>query len=100
MAGSAEMSVNTGRLMDEHSAPSQRSLSVQKRGLVDYSAALELQQSLVEQRRRGEIGDTLLLLEHPSVITLGARNRVGAANVIASASELARVGIVVQETGR
>jgi len=94
------MTVNTGRLTDEHTALSQRSLSVQKLGLVDYSAALDLQQSLVEERRRGEIGDTLLLLEHPSVITLGARNRVGVANIVATEEQLARAGVAVRETGR
>ena len=43
-------------------------------GLVEYSQALTLQESLVEQRRRdeGQNGqDTLLLLEHPPVFTLG-----------------------------
>lgn len=43
-------------------------------GLVEYSRALILQESLVEQRRRGEGQngqDTLLLLEHPPVFTLG-----------------------------
>ena len=46
-------------------------------GLVEYLQALALQESLVEQRRRGEGqngqngNDTLLLLEHPPVFTLG-----------------------------
>jgi lipoate-protein ligase B len=46
-------------------------------GLVEYSQALTLQESLVEKRRRGEGqngqngNDTLLLLEHPPVFTLG-----------------------------
>lgn len=40
-------------------------------GLVEYPHALTLQESLVEQRRQGEGTDTLLLLEHPPVFTLG-----------------------------
>ncbi len=46
-------------------------------GLVEYPQALAVQESLVEQRRRGqgqnepEGKDTLLLLEHPPVFTLG-----------------------------
>lgn len=40
-------------------------------GLVDYLQALEWQESLVRQRCQGEGGDTLLLLEHPPVFTLG-----------------------------
>jgi lipoate-protein ligase B len=40
-------------------------------GLVEYPQALTLQKSLVEQRRQEEGQDTLLLLEHPPVFTLG-----------------------------
>jgi lipoyl(octanoyl) transferase len=40
-------------------------------GTVDYAAALEIQEALVAARTRGEIGDTLLMLEHPHVYTLG-----------------------------
>ena len=40
-------------------------------GLMDYRQALALQESLVEQRRQDEGSDTLLLLEHPPVFTLG-----------------------------
>ena len=75
-------------------------LTIRKLGLVDYADAVELQQQLVEERRRGAIGDTLLLLEHSPVITLGARNRIGAAHVLASADVLARAGIVVHQAGR
>ena len=40
-------------------------------GRLPYGEAHELQRRLVEQRKREEIPDTLLLLEHPHVITLG-----------------------------
>lgn len=40
-------------------------------GTVDYQAALALQDAMVEARRRDRIGDTLVLLEHPHVFTLG-----------------------------
>ena len=40
-------------------------------GLIDYQAALELQGALVTARMHERIGDTLLLLEHPPVYTLG-----------------------------
>lgn len=39
--------------------------------LIEYEQALELQELLVRQRRQGEGADTLLLLEHPPVFTLG-----------------------------
>lgn len=53
------------------------SLSVTRLGVVDYRAALELQDALVAARIREEIGDTLLLLEHPHVYTLGRGGDVG-----------------------
>ena len=40
-------------------------------GVVDYATALELQQTLVSHRQNDEIPDTLILLEHPPVFTLG-----------------------------
>lgn len=48
---------------------------------VDYAAALSLQRELVDQRVAGVIGDTLLLLEHAPVITLG-RRRGASDNVV------------------
>ena len=50
-------------------------ISVLQLGLVDYATALNLQQSLVELRQQSRIPDTLLLLEHPPVITLGRNSR-------------------------
>ncbi len=38
---------------------------------VDYAAALELQEAMVAARFKELIGDTLLLLEHPHVFTMG-----------------------------
>jgi lipoate-protein ligase B len=40
-------------------------------GRVEYADGLELQRQIVEAHKRGEVGDTLLLLEHPPVLTLG-----------------------------
>lgn len=42
-------------------------------GLEPYGDCLARQQRLVEQRRSDQIQDTVLLVEHPTVITLGAR---------------------------
>jgi lipoyl(octanoyl) transferase len=75
-------------------------IDVRRLGRLDYAAALELQRQMVEDRRAGRIGDTLLLLEHPPVITLGAKTRGSRANVIASPSALAAEGVEVHETGR
>jgi lipoyl(octanoyl) transferase len=81
-------------------APHVRALDVRRLGRMDYIEALELQKRLVEERRTGIIGDTLLLMEHPSVITLGARNRIAASHIIASDEHLAALGVAVHWTGR
>jgi lipoyl(octanoyl) transferase len=82
------------------SSPAGRTLAVRRLGRLAYDAGLELQASLVEERRAGAIGDTLLLLEHPPVITLGARARGQRSHIVASPAELARAGVGVHETGR
>ncbi len=46
-------------------------LSVANLGIVEYRAALALQAAMVAARQADRIGDTLLLLEHPHVFTLG-----------------------------
>jgi lipoate-protein ligase B len=67
-------------------------------GLTPYDKAHALQGDLVERRKRDEIPDQFLLLEHPHVITLGrAANR---ANVLADDATRARLGVELFETGR
>jgi lipoyl(octanoyl) transferase len=46
-------------------------------GLIEYGAAYALQQRLCEARQAGRIPDTMLLLEHPSVMTRGRRAAEG-----------------------
>ncbi|MGH9491893.1 MAG: lipoyl(octanoyl) transferase LipB [Terriglobales bacterium] len=65
---------------------------------IDYATALELQRSLVELRKRGKIGDVLLLLEHTPVITLGRNAK--AENVLASREQLAARGVELFECDR
>jgi len=48
-------------------------LRVYRIGLVPYRKALELQMVLLDKRKKGEIGDTLLLLEHPPTFTIGRK---------------------------
>jgi lipoyl(octanoyl) transferase len=67
-------------------------------GCVDYSIALELQQTLVGLVKEGRVSHTLLLLEHPPVITLG-RN-AGAQNIVASREFLTANGVELHETNR
>jgi lipoyl(octanoyl) transferase len=73
---------------------------VRREGLVSYPNGLALQAELVAARKAGRIGDTLVLLEHPPVITLGVRTRGTSTNIVASPEELERLGVTVHETGR
>ena len=75
-----------------------RTLAVRCPGRIGYPEALELQAALVEQRRNGEIPDTLLLLEHPHVVTLGTAG--GRGHLRASPGEFVARGIGVYEAGR
>ena len=63
-----------------------------------WGAAYALQTELVGQRQRGEIGDQLLLVEHPHVVTMGRNGQ--AAHLLASAEVLAATGIEYYETNR
>jgi lipoyl(octanoyl) transferase len=65
---------------------------------VAYRAAMDLQDGLAEQRLRDQIPDTLLLLEHPPVITLG--RRASLQDVFLSEDELRQRGIAVEATTR
>lgn len=64
----------------------------------DYRRILAFQQDLQEQRRAGRIEDTVLVLEHPAVITLGARKTAN--RLLADAEELGRRGIDLVEIRR
>ncbi len=67
-------------------------------GRIDYEEAAGLQRRLLELRYRERIDDIMLLLEHPPTITLGRfANRD---NILASPSELERMGIAVRSSDR
>jgi len=72
--------------------------AVEQLGCVEYSAGLALQHERVAARKTGSIPDTLLLLEHPHVYTLG-RNALRE-NVLVSSSFLSARGASVFETDR
>ncbi len=75
-----------------------RVINVLYLGRVDYSIALELQQTLVRLVKEGRITHTLLLLEHPPVITMGRNS--GAQNIVASQEFLSANGVELHETDR
>ena len=75
-----------------------RPLAVLRLGLLDYASALALQEKVREERLRGERPDTLLLLEHAPVITLGRGAKTE--HVLATRAELETRGIALHEIGR
>ena len=73
-------------------------ISVVQLGRVDYATALELQRTLVDLRKQDKIPDTLLLLEHSPVVTLG-RNAKDK-NLLFSREQLAARGVELFECDR
>jgi lipoyl(octanoyl) transferase len=73
-------------------------MEVRRLGLIDYRKAWSLQQELAEARRRDEIEDTLLLLEHPHTYTIGRRGTRD--HVFLTDAELAAKGITCLEVDR
>ena len=67
-------------------------------GRVEYGTALQLQRTLLEMRKAGRIENTLLLLEHPPVITLGRNARL--ANVLAPPEFLSQRGVELFDIDR
>ena len=77
-----------------------RTVDVRVLGRVDYTDALALQRQLVDERRTGAIPDTLLLLEHPHVLTFGVRGDGGRSHILASAETLKARGVELHDAGR
>lgn len=77
-----------------------RTIDIRRLGRIPYGEGLELQSVLVEERRQNRISDLLLLLEHPHVLTLGARGDGGRAHVLATPARLSELGVTIFETGR
>jgi len=71
---------------------------VEQLGTVDYAEGLRLQAQRIAQRKAAEIPDTLLLLEHPHVYTLGRNAR--RENLLISEERLAALGAQLFETNR
>jgi len=75
-----------------------RRCELRELGLLEWGQAFHLQQSLVAQRKAGEIGDQLLIVEHPHVVTMGRNGHEE--NLLASPELMDRAGIGFYETDR
>jgi lipoyl(octanoyl) transferase len=67
-------------------------------GLVPYDQGLIIQEKLLRLRQQQKIGDVLLLLEHPSVLTVGRRG--SESNILLSQQELNARGVKVYHIDR
>ena len=75
-----------------------RACEVRDLGRVRYGDAFALQREMVEQRKRGEILDQFLIVEHPHVITMGRNGR--RENLLADEELLSRAGVEFHLTDR
>jgi len=77
---------------------SRRTLTVHRLGRVEYEDGLRLQSLFARARKEGKLGDVLLLLEHPPVLTLG--RGADRADLLATPEVLEARGVEVHETDR
>ena len=75
-----------------------RTLTLHRLGRVEYEDGLRLQSLFARARKEGKVGDVLLLLEHPPVLTLG--RGASRTDVLAGAELLEARGVEVHETDR
>ena len=73
-------------------------LQIRDCGLADYREILQLQHQLRDRRQHNEIPNTILIVEHSAVITLGARKNAN--KLLAGQDELAQKNIDVVEIRR
>jgi lipoate-protein ligase B len=74
-------------------------VEVKRWGVVPYAEAMERQLALVAARKGGEIGDQLILVEHPPIYTMGARKEAEK-HLLWSSEEMASQGIKLVKTNR
>jgi len=94
----ANVAIETLALARPGSAPEPGPIAATWLGRTAYGEALTLQKALAGQRAAGEIGDRLLLLEHPAVLTLGRTS--DPAHILADEATLTQRGIDVVRVER
>lgn len=73
-------------------------LNVCRLGRMDYADALKIQEELLNLRQQGKVGDTLLLVEHPPVLTIGRSGKES--NVVVPRELLEANGVGIYEVSR
>lgn len=67
-------------------------------GVIEYGKAFDLQKKAVRRKLEGRLEDTIFLLEHPPVFTIGRAG--GEHNILADADERERLGITMFDVDR
>src|SRR5919204_2877524 len=86
------------RFTDGQSTSNVRTCELRDLGRASYDAAWQIQCALVDRRKRGEISDQFLIIEHPHVITMGRNGHHE--NLLAGEELLERAGIAYHQTNR
>lgn len=98
-APSARQTSRTSESRVKHDGHAEgRRLSVRDVGRMDYAQALALQEELVDKRLAEEISDTLVLVEHPPVITLG--RGANESDILLDREQLERFGVQIHRISR
>jgi lipoyl(octanoyl) transferase len=93
-----EPNIANFKLNSEIEITKEDSLQIRDCGLAEYRQILQLQQQLCKKKQQGKIPNIVLILEHPAVITLGARQSSN--KLLASRKELAQNHIDVVDIRR
>lgn len=96
--GRVEALLTDARLAPDAARPGGEPLVARWLGRIAYREAHALQKHLVDERAAGRIGDRLLLLEHPAVLTLGRNS--DPSHILASPDELRARGVTVERVER
>jgi lipoyl(octanoyl) transferase len=75
-----------------------RALVAHRLGLVPYAEAHALQEAVLAARIAGQLGDTVLLLQHAPVVTFG--RGADASHLLVDRTTLEARGVALHETGR
>ena len=73
-------------------------IKVAKLGRLEYGKALAVQEKLLALRQAGKIGDIMLLVEHPPVLTVGRRGEYS--NILLPTEELKAAGVEIFDVNR
>jgi lipoyl(octanoyl) transferase len=82
----------------QHFPGKKKIINIVDLGVIDYKEALQFQEKLLLLRKEERINDTMLILEHKPVITIGKRGNQN--NILVSEEFLVEKGVKICSIGR